>query len=117
MSYAEPHDPDDPMPFDHEAVRRAIENVETAGRHVGLHMERATPALPAQPDPDGGPVLIVADFAVGDLAFTDRVLHPAVEEDNKAVRVMEVDADLGSLAEFKRRLQRERGPIDELEAE
>lgn len=117
MSMPEDAVPEDPFsPMDHEAVRRAIESVEVAGRHVGLHMERSSVALPAVPDADGGPVLIVADFAVGELAFTHRVLHPAAEEDQKVVRTMEVDADLDDLAEFKRRL-RERGPIDELEGE
>lgn len=111
-------DPDESnLPYDREAVGIAMRNVEDAGRRCGLHLERSSVAVPAVPDEHGGPVMIVADFAVGSLAFTDRVLRPEVEDTNKAVRVMEVDADLDELAEFKRRLAEGNGPLDELEGE
>ncbi len=102
-------------PFDREVVAVAMQSAEDAGRRVGLHLEQSTVATPAEPDETGGPVLIVANFRVGDLAFTDRVLRPEVEETNKAVRVMEVDADLDELADFRRKLAEGKGPLHDLE--
>lgn len=57
--------------------------------------------------------MVIADFAVGDLAFTDRVLNPSGEEDNKAVRKMQVDLDLDEWLEARRRLENLGGPDDD----
>lgn len=79
-----------------ERMRLASDIVETAGRHCGLYLERADAGV----TPDGQPVL-VAQFRVGDLAFTSRVLDPPAEATNQVAREMEVDqmlTDFGRIA-------------------
>jgi hypothetical protein len=103
-------DPFEPDPDVEAAIRSAVERLGTGSQRCGLHLSSARVALPEDAP---GPALVIADFAVGDLAFTDRVLNPSGEEDNKAVRKMQVDLDLDEWLEARRRLENLGGPDDD----
>ena len=105
-----------PDPETEEAVRASLSLLGDGARRCGLYMESASASL-SSPDEAPQPPLIVASFAVGDIAFTDRVLNPPVEEVNKAVRTMEVDADLDRFNDARRRLAAGEGPLGDLEGE
>lgn len=97
---------DDPQPFEpdpqmEDAVRTAVERLGERARRCGLHLGSVRVAMP----PADGPALVIADFSVGDLAFSQRVLDPSGEEDNKTVRAMEVDADLDEWNAARERLR------------
>lgn len=110
-------DEPDEVPYDREWVHAGMTHAEEAGRRVGLYIDTSTVALPAEPDEDGGPVMLVISYAVGDLAWDDRTLHPDKEADKKEIRGMEGDAELDEVQEFRRRLAEGGSAIDRLQGE
>lgn len=107
---------DDDQPADdfdlRERVRVAAEAAEKAGMPCGLYLEHFDAGI----TPAGEPVLL-AQFRVGDLAFTPRVLDPAAEDTNKVVREMEVDARLDDFNRIARQAKEGTGPIADLEGD
>lgn len=93
-----------------ERVRVAAEAVEKAAMPCGLYLEHFDAGI----TPDGQPLLL-AQFRVGDLAFTSRVLDPAVEDTNKTVREMEVDARLDDFNRIATQAREGTGIVAELE--
>jgi hypothetical protein len=104
----------DPDNVDDEKVREVVQRLEAAGGRCGLYLESADFAVEEGQDGPARPTLVMASFRVGDLAFTDRVLNPSAEEDNKVVREMEVGADLDEVKEIRRRAAEGVGPLAEL---
>lgn len=102
-----------PDPDVEEQIRSVMLQLGESARSCGLYLESAA-AHVAGPDEAPRPILIVGQFAVGDLAFTDRVLDPPSEEDKKVVRTMEVDHQLDEFNETRRRLMTGEGPLGEL---
>jgi hypothetical protein len=100
----------EPDPRMEEAVRTAVDRLGDGARRCGLYLGTVRVSLPSA----SGPSLVLADFSVGDLAFSQRVLDPDGEEDNKTVRTMEVDADLDQWNAARQRLLSGEGPIGEL---
>lgn len=94
-------DPFEPDPDVESAIRAGVDRLGAGAQRCGLHLNSVRVAVPDVP----GPALVIADFAVGELAFTDRVLDPSGEEDKKTVRQMQVDLDLDRWLEAKRRLE------------
>lgn len=103
-------DPFEPDPDVEAAIRSAVDRLGAGGQRCGLHLNSVRVAVPEDVP---GPALVIADFAVGELAFTDRVLNPSGEEDNKTVRKMQVDLDLDQWMEARRRLERLGDPDDD----
>jgi len=93
-----------------ERFSAATSGAEDAGRQCGLYLEDATPAATSD-----GSLVVMATFAVGDLAFTDRVLYPAKEDDAKEIREREVDAALDERNRIVREAREGKGPLAALE--
>lgn len=104
--------PNEPDPEQEEAVRAAVDRLGEASRRCGLYLGTVRVAMPPT-----GPALLIADLSVGELAFSQRVLDPSGEEDQRTVRAMEVDADLDRWNEARNRLLRGEGPIGDLAAD
>ena len=103
---------ENPDPDLEALIRAAVGRLGESGQRCGLYMGAVRVAVPE----DGpGPALVIADFAVGELAFTERVLNPAGEEDRKTLRGMDVDLDLDRFLEARRRMASGEGPLGELE--
>ena len=100
----------EPDPEVEAAIRSAVDRLGAGGQRCGLHLNSVRVAVPEDVP---GPALVIADFAVGELAFTDRVLNPSGEEDKKAVRKMQVDFDLDQWLEARKRLEALGKPDDD----
>ena len=104
-------DDDDPLGRYRDVVDRAAQ----AGQTCALYLEKAGIGQPDEAC--DGPVLVVASYRVGDLAFTDRVLHPATEDVNREIRSREIDDTLDRFSAARRRLTEGIGPLADLEAD
>lgn len=111
------HQPDD---AENELYREVMSKVEIAGRevglyldkvHIGVHMPDTETTGPYEPGQD---FLVMAEFKVGDLAFSPRVLNPASENTNTVVRGMDVDIHKETVEEVRKRLQDGTGPLGDL---
>lgn len=102
----------EPDPEIEAMVRAAMEDLTEVGRPLGLHFEKGSAAVAPPGDPR--PTLIVATFAVGDLAFTDRVLDPQSEDEEKVLRNLRADDALDQFNEVIRRHRAGESPLDDL---
>lgn len=104
-----------PSDEENERFREAISRVEVAGREVGLYLDKAHvgvhPTMQDDPDPH---FLVMAEFNVGDLAFSPRVLDPATENTSQVVRGMDVDMQKAEVEEVRKRLMEGKGPLGDL---
>ncbi len=108
------HDEED-APIDDERFREVISRVEQAGREVGLYLEKAHVGVPQGEELTETTILFVmAEFQVGDLAFSSRVLDPASETTNTVVRGMEVDYEKEAFEAARKRLVEGTGPLGDL---
>jgi hypothetical protein len=77
--------------LDHDELAAKL---EAAGKSCGLYLAVAHVAVPDPDDPEipeGAPTMVTAQFDVGNLAFSSRVLDPETEATNKEFRDMAVD--------------------------
>jgi len=95
-----------------ERFEAAMHGAEDAGRHCGLYLTHADAAVTGD-----GQALVLAQFHVGELAFSTRVLDPEVEDEAKVVRGMEVDNTLDEFNRIARDARERTGALAELEEE
>lgn len=108
----------DPSPeeFPHEQLekaRAAAEKLEDAARQIGLYLKITDYGIVE--GEDGSPqVAIIANFLIGDLAWSDRVQDPAAEADMDQVAAMETALMREKAQELRDRMRRKReGESDE----
>lgn len=110
------------QPSDEEA-QRLIEDLENASRKLGLYADQIVVGVPSLPghvpgDPDEEEkVVVVANFTIGDVAWSDRVQNPQADETDMEFRKMAVDLEKDQFeakrAEIERRLKEGKPIFDE----
>lgn len=105
------NEPEDQGDFEIKA-KAAFEKLEEASRKMGLYPERSQ----AMQMPDGEFVL-VTEFLLGDVAFSDRVQNPQKYSTNTMVNTMEKnllgDTFLEERAKIQKRLAAGLDPMDD----
>ena len=66
------------------------EALKDATQQIGLYMREAWMA----PDHESGTVAVYVEFALGDLAFSERVQHPEREVENDRTRLALAEAEM-----------------------
>lgn len=106
------HDPDahGGPPFELvEKAKQATSDIDDGARKIGLYLQDSHLAVdPREPTK----MVIVAQFLVGDVAFSDRVQNPVADEDLDQVKALESDLKKQEFEELRERLQQEHGGDD-----
>jgi hypothetical protein len=102
-----------------DLLTRAIPEMEDAARKIGLYMEQAVPMQVPLP-PYGEPQLaVVAHFTIGEVAFSDRVQQPEVDQLERQFAEIEAGAAADEFLDIRNRLARSKGknvdPLDLLD--
>lgn len=108
MDQIEPPDMGD---FEIQA-KAAFEKIEDKARQLGLYSDQ----VHAMMTPDGQMVLVV-QFLLGDIAFSDRVQNPQKHQTTRMVddmeKSMQTDTFLEERERIKRNLEAGRDPLDD----
>lgn len=96
------------QPSDEEA-RKLMEELENAARRIGLYAENIAIGVPI-----GGPnipegeeqMVLVAQFTLGDIAFSDRVQNPQADETDMEFRKMAVDLEKDQFEAKRQEIER-----------
>lgn len=77
-----------------EDLRLRADQLEETSRKIGLYLQGfALGILPIREYGEGGAAAIFATFAVGEEAFSDRVLHPEKYDEDSEFRRLAIKAD------------------------
>lgn len=104
----------EPTEPNEEDAQRLMEELENAARKLGLYAENLAIGVPsggpyASLLGDGEKVVVVAQFTVGDIAWSDRVQNPQQEDADMEFRKMAVDLEKDAFeakrAELERKLK------------
>lgn len=94
-----------PTPEEHSefeaTARTALERVEDTTRKIGLYVHQSQVALGP-----GGELVLLVDFLIGDVAFSDRVQDPQKQQDKQIVNTMERSMVADELIAARDRLER-----------
>lgn len=124
MDIHDDHDDDSngehPMAKYHELFTEKAEGLEEAGRKVGLYVRDVSIAMaPSHPGADPAPVM-VANFTIGDVAWSDRIQNYDQYTTEGEFRKLAVQMDKEKFEEMRIEMERklkEGNPLDVFEAE
>lgn len=91
-----------------EALEQLAQRVQAEAEKLGLYAEDIRIGRAGMPGDEetgpSGPMVLVAHFMVGELAWADRVQNPEKVETDKAFKTMVVDLEEQEFEETRRRL-------------
>lgn len=107
MSFTDP--PDEPPEVDEEARRlmqEKAELLEHAAHKIGLHATSIVLGFATNPETgQPGGLVLMANFAIGDLAFNDRVQDPAKDAVSDELAKIEHDFTIQQIEDLRDRMR------------
>lgn len=86
-----------------EGTKKAVGEMEDAARKLGLYLQDHQLAM----DPrDPTKMIIIGQFLIGDVAWSDRVQNPQVDAETDQIKTMESDLAKQEFVELRERLER-----------